>query len=642
MGAFPIEYGPVKLADLSVHTSEKWDIRHCSNAQKCITILMFFIKMFRKCLCKGYKAMKTLLKLPNPSSEIVRKIVRYAIGLTTGFVGLADMLSVIVPKLDGVILLGAWPFDVHYGTHKLSVVVGFFLVMLSYGLIRGKRQAWGITLALLILSFILHILRGSLVLATLVTLALTILLSILYRYFQARSDPPSVKRGYIALILGLGIVVLYTITGFIVHFDKFGPQIDRFGINGVILGLITNTHMHLPHGTQIFFFERAFPVLCVSAVLYGMFLILRPVAVTFLPGVEQRRLVASHMRIYGKSSIAYFALSEEKSYFFSASGKSVISYVLEGNVAVVAGDPIGPESELLGTLHEFIEFCHQQDWTIVFWQVRSDLADLYHSLGLHLLKIGEDAVINTPTFTLKGGAMANVRSSAKRAEKDGVKVIFYHGQVQDTEQLVQMEQISKKWLAQKGGSEMGFSMGQFDPKGDPEQVTALAIDDNNRVHAFVTFVPIYGRRGWGLDLLRRADQSAPGTMELLLARSIEYMKICGAEMVSLGLAPLSNVNNENVSLLDSSIDFLTHRFGNLSKSQSLFNFKKKFQPTWESRYLVFSNTLTLPKIGWALYKAHQEDATLVKTVRSTIEDWRKGYEAVKERVATGALEVLKA
>jgi len=333
-------------------------------------------------------------------------------------------------------------------------------------------------------------------------------------------------------------------------------------------------------------------------------------------------------------------MSEEKSYFFSASRKVVIAYVLEGTVAVVAGDPIGPESELAGALQEFKAFCSQQDWSMVFWQVRNDLVDLYHTFGMHLLKIGEEAVINTQTFTLKGGAMANVRSSAKRAEKEGLQVVFYYGHVQDVEQFVQMERISQSWVAQKGGSEMGFSMGQFDCIGDAEQMTALAIDNNNRVHAFVTFIPIYGRKGWGLDLMRRADRCAPGTMELLLARSIEFLKSCGAEMVSLGLAPLSNANNEDASLLDSSIDLLTHRFGNLKDSQSLFNFKKKFQPTWESRYLVFSHTLTLPKVGWALYKAHQQDATLLRTIRGSLKGWIKGYETIKEKVTTGTLEIL--
>ncbi len=585
--------------------------------------------------------MKTLSKLSLPFFDKARMIVHIVIGFATGLVGIADMLSAVVPKFHWDILLGAWTIYAYHGAQKLTVVVGFFLVMLSYGLIRGKYQAWSITLALLILSFFLHILRGGSILATFVALTLTIFLLLLYRYFQARSDPPSVRRGYFALILCLVIVVIYTIGGFIALYSEFDQQIDRFGISGVILRLLTLTHLHITPGTQAFLFEHALQVLCISAVLYGMISILRPVAKMILPNEEERLVVASNLHIYGKNSISYFALSEEKSYFFSASRKVVIAYVLEGNVAVVAGDPIGPESELAGALREFKEFCYQQDWTIVFWQVRNDLVDLYHSFGMHLLKIGEDAVINTQTFTLKGGAMANVRSSAKRAEKEGLKVVVYHGQVQNIEQLVQMEQISQRWLAQKGGLEMGFSLGQFDSVGDPEQITALAIDDNNHVHAFVTFIPIYGRKGWGLDLMRRAERCAPGTMELLLARSIEFLKNCGAEMVSLGLAPMSNATNEDPSLLDSSIDLLTHRFGDLRNSQSLFNFKKKFQPTWESRYLVFSHTLTLPKIGWALYKAHQQDATILRTVRRSLKGWMKGYETIKEKVTTGTLEVLK-
>ena len=584
--------------------------------------------------------MKIMPKLSLPFSDNTRMVVRLAVALATGLVGIADMLSAIVPKLNWDILLGVWPIVAHQNAQKLTVVVGFFLVMLSYGLIRGKYQAWNIALVLLILSFFLHILRGGSVLATVTALSLIIVLSLLFRYFQARSDPPSVKRGYIVLVLGLGIVVLYTIGGFIALYSEFEVQIDRFSVEGVILRLLTYAHLHLSAGTQALIFQHALQTLCISAILYGMVSILRPVTKLILPNKEERHAVASNTRVYGKNSISYFALSEEKSYFFSSSRKVVIAYVLEGTVAVVAGDPIGPESELAGAVQEFKAFCSQQDWTMVFWQVRNDLVDLYHSFGMHLLKIGEDAVINTQSFTLKGGAMANVRSSAKRAEKEGLQVVFYRGHVQDVEQLVQIERISQKWVAQKGGSEMGFSMGQFNSNGDPEQITALAVDKQNLVHAFVTFIPIYGRKGWGLDLMRRAERCVPGTMELLLSRSIEFLKGCGAEMVSLGLAPLSNANNEDASLLDTSIDALTHRFGNLKESQSLFNFKKKFQPTWESRYLVFSHTLTLPKVGWALYKAHQQDATLLRTIRGSLKGWVKGYETMKEKVTTGTLEAL--
>lgn len=554
----------------------------------------------------------------------VRRIVRYLIGFITSLVGVADMLSAIMPRSNWSTFLGVWPILDHRApAQSFTVVIGFFLIMLSYGLARGKKHAWCITLVLLVLSAILDVRRSSSVLATIVALLLAVLLSLLSRFFQAKSDPPSVRRGYIVLALGLGIISFYTIGGFIALFDDFAPWFDRLGIDGVIIHLLGTGPLHVARATPAFFFQRALPVLCISGVLYGMISIFRPVAAVLIPLTEERSRVTALARQYGTNSISYFALGEDKSYFFSDSGKVVISYVLRGSTAVVAGDPIGPEGEMFKAIQEFVRFCGEQDWTIVFWQVRDVTAELYKQAGFHLLKIGEDAVVNTQQFTLKGGAMANVRSSAKRAEKDGVRVISYYGGVTNLDYLSQMEQISCAWLSHKGSCEMSFSMGRFDTHGDAEQLYVLAVDTANKVHAFVSFVPIYGRRGWGLDLMRRAECCAPGTMELLLARTIEELKHTGIQMVSLGLAPLSNANGTSETFLHNSIDFLSDRFGNPEKNQLLFNFKKKFQPTWESRYLVYSDALSLPKIGWAVYNAHQEDATLVKTVRDGFLDWLK-------------------
>lgn len=560
-------------------------------------------------------------KLSRWDTQPWRHIVRYILAFVTGLVGVSDMLSGFMPKLSWLLQLWSWPMMLsrtQLRAQMLTVAVGFFLIMLSYGLSRGKRQAWGMTIALLLISAIfLHVLRGGSILATIIALALALLIACSARFFRARSDPPSLVRGYIALLLGLGIVVFYAIGGFLALFDDLEPISQRIGFTGLVLHIFTRAHLHVPITSPAFMFAPILRVLCLSAVLYGMSKIFRPVASAFLPEHHDRHKVRELTRLYGKNSISYFALTDEKSYFFTASRRAVISYVLEGSTAVVAGDPIGPEAELPGALSEFLAYCTTQDWTVVFWQVRAELLLQYRAVGLHPLKIGEDAVLNPQIFTLKGGAMANVRSSAKRAEKEGVRVVFYQSQVTDAEHQFQMEAISQRWLGEKGGTEMGFSMGHFDPLNQGEQIYAVAVDEQNRVHAFASFVPIYSRHGWGLDLMRRAEQPVPGTMELLLARSIEYFKNMGATMMSLGLAPLSNINTDDDTFLGTSIDFLTTRFGDPAKNQSLFNFKKKFHPTWESRFLVYSDALSLPKIGWALYRAHQ-DVSMLGAVRQTI------------------------
>jgi phosphatidylglycerol lysyltransferase len=234
--------------------------------------------------------------------------------------------------------------------------------------------------------------------------------------------------------------------------------------------------------------------------------------------------------------------------------------------------------------------------------------------------------------------MANVRTSARHAEKSGLRVVFYRGLVQDAEQLAQMEQISRSWIASTGDAERGFSMGRFDVHGDNELVYAVAVDADNKVYGFISFVPIYGRKGWGIDLMRRTMRVPVGTMELLIVRSIEYLKAGGAEIVSLGLAPMSNFNHSDETFMEYGIDLLSNFVGDLSKKASLGNFKKKFQPTWESRYLVYSNTLKLPKAGWALYCAHQRGVSVYRMTYQALQKWRAiGDEVQQKNGITGHL-----
>ncbi len=543
--------------------------------------------------------------------------LRSSLGLAIGVVGVTNMVAAIVPRPHWDLFLGAWPGDAHHGYSRLIIVIGFFLLMLSRGMLRGKRQAWFATLLLLLLSALLYMLSKGSILITIATVILAVIIALCSFSFRAKSDPPSIRRGYLALFAGLGTVLLYTVGGFVLLHQQFEALLERFSIDDVITQLFSRSHFsHLFPPMEAFVFGHALPLLCFCAIIYGIVQLLHPVTAVWLPDKQDLSDATMLTHRYGKSSISYFALTPEKAFFFAASKTAFISYVLEGNVAVVAGDPIGPEEALASVIQEFLLFCQEQDWTVVFWQVSDRLVALYRSAGFHLLKIGEDAIIDTHAFTLQGKAMANVRSSAKRAEKDGIHVVFSYGPVRHSDHLVQMEQISRAWLASKGGSEKGFSMGHFDRYGDDEQIYALALDASQHVQAFVSFVPIYGRNGWGLDLMRRAEHTTPGTMEMLLVRSISYLKEQGAEAVSLGLAPLGQTNQVDGTLLESRIDSLTRYFGEQAKSQSLFSFKKKFQPIWECRYLAYSSTLKLPRVGWALYRAHQREASPLLLLRN--------------------------
>src|ERR1700726_3575070 len=147
---------------------------------------------------KGFINMKTSL-LDMKTSRVTKRApyrfrnsIRYVVGLATGLTGVVDMLSAIVPKLHWISILGAWTLNVHQGGQGYTVIVGFFLLMLSSGLMRGKCQAWHITIALFLLSALLQIIHRGPVLATAVPVLLATMLTLFARSFRARSDPPSV------------------------------------------------------------------------------------------------------------------------------------------------------------------------------------------------------------------------------------------------------------------------------------------------------------------------------------------------------------------------------------------------------------------------------------------------------------------
>jgi phosphatidylglycerol lysyltransferase len=348
------------------------------------------------------------------------------------------------------------------------------------------------------------------------------------------------------------------------------------------------------------------------------------------------------LRDYGSNSLAFFGLAPDNRHFLTSDGAGLVNYRLVSNVAVVLGDPVcSPEAHEQVT-QSFLDFCAQQKWRVAFYQAAAEHVAAYRARHLHAFKMGEEAMLHPQTFTLRGSAMANVRTSSRRAERDGVTLHWYQG-VPPTEVMQQLERVSNTWLEHKAGEhaeETGFSTGRLDelmksaeradaiahlsvpsysPLGAiPRFVTGVATTHAGTACAFVTFTPIYGNVtsegsvsgeqskvqgwGWSLDLMRRVPDAPPGVIELLLVGAMERFRSEGAHVVSLGLVALADISQEMTAVERKLVRLVTDRLHLLENHETLFNFKQKFQPYWESRYLVTNSTLALPKITLAVLR----------------------------------------
>jgi phosphatidylglycerol lysyltransferase len=107
--------------------------------------------------------------------------------------------------------------------------------------------------------------------------------------------------------------------------------------------------------------------------------------------------------------------------------------------------PAGPCEELAW---DFLERCDGMAVSPVFYQVAPDNLSLYIDLGLTLTKLGEEARIPLRTFSLEGGARADLRQTHRRAVRDGAQFAVI-ARMDVPAIMSELRGVSDSWLAKK-------------------------------------------------------------------------------------------------------------------------------------------------------------------------------------------------
>lgn len=170
----------------------------------------------------------------------------------------------------------------------------------------------------------------------------------------------------------------------------------------------------------------------------------------------------------------------------------------------------------------------------------------------------------------------------------------------------QLAAISAAWLADKGGPELGFTLGRFDLDRLDDQEVFVALvgldTDDEQVVGFVTWLPYDGGNAAVLDLMRRGDRVPPGVMETLVVDSIADFAARGRAVASLGGVPLA-ATTERTDRTAQLLGWLYEHGDAVYAAKGLFRFKDKFDPRWEPMYLAYPRAADVPRIGLAALRA---------------------------------------
>ncbi|MGB9905164.1 MAG: phosphatidylglycerol lysyltransferase domain-containing protein [Desulfotomaculales bacterium] len=507
-----------------------------------------------------------------------------------------ERIAVLKKILPAVVIQGSW---------LTAVVAGSIQLFLSFSLGRRKLLAWRLAVGVLLLAAVTSLLRGLHYGQAAVNLCLLLLLLVSRRHFTAASDPPSIRHG---LFIALGTLVftyLYGVTGFYLLDRHFHEHFDLAESSRQTLAFLAWVSTpEVAHPTRVAkWFLNSFAFLEAGGLAYALAMILRPVVYRRRVLPAERRRAAAILEQYGKSSLAFLTLLPDKFYFFSRSGQSFAAYTLVGNVAVVLGDPVGPDGDIPRLVAQFKTLCEKNDWHPVFYQVLPDYLPVYRDLGFKFLKIGEEAVVDVRDFSLSGSARKSLRWSVNRMLRKGYTTKMFFPPLAD-ETLKELKDVSEEWLKLQHGGEKRFSLGWFDPHYLRQCPVMAVVDPEGKIQAFANLIPEYRRNEGTVDLMRRRGEDS-GLMDLLFVRLIKYFREQGYATFNLGLAPLAGVGDyPEAGVPEKVLNFFYQHFNQLYAFKGLRRFKEKFGPRWEPRYLVYTSPLLLPKIALAITTAN--------------------------------------
>jgi phosphatidylglycerol lysyltransferase len=521
-------------------------------------------------------------------------------------------------------------------SRTFTMLSGLLLLVTALGLRNGKRRAFVIALFLCAVSVPVNLLKAIDLEEAIAASTLMFLLAISGDSFRVKSRELSLAdirwSGFLATVgfafyaVGGCWVLLHSVGGGASFVGAIKEAVHTLtGLGSSSLPPLREM-THRQHRGTVWFLDSLH--VTAATIIVGFVLsALRPVVHTSRHRAERYR-VADLLRQYGDSSVSEFALAPDSDYFFSANGRAVIAYRFESNALLAIGDPIGPEEDIPELLRGFARFCREHDWAFAFFQSRPERLPIYEALGWRSIHIGEDPVLHPSTFTLEGSAMGEVRRAVRKMEESGWECRHYLPGVNpldaahDTDGVLdQLRAISTEWLRSRVGSEKGFCMGRFDPEHLARSWVSVAWHPGERrAAAFLTWNQVPARDGWALDLMRRRREAPNGTMEFLIAKSVEAARDRGDDMLSLSLSALAKVDPDEgrpkpatpapAEGADRLRVFLMDHLSRFYDFQGLFHWKKKFSPEFEDRYLVYGEPLSLPRVVLALARAQSPGGLL--------------------------------
>lgn len=481
-----------------------------------------------------------------------------------------------------------------------ELLLSLILLAAAHGLLRRRRLAYFVVLTLSLVSTLDALTArepGRLLLLVASAVAL-----VCYRD-EFTTAPSRIRTAVRAGLITYGVAIAYGLTMMIVarHHITPGPTPRDAGWE-ILSGLSAsgNGPLRFP-GAADHWFEDSMGVLGGGGLL-AMLVTLLSAAPAPPPGSDTERAEAARLVDADDSdTLAPFVLRTDKSYVFSSDRRAVIGYRVLFGVAAVGADPVGEPGSYAAAVAEFAALTRRNGWHMAVLGARGDRLGLWTPYGMRAIGIGDEVLLSTGDFGLRGRGMRNVRQAVQRTHNAGVTTEIVRESDLDEPTRTALRELATE--AMNGVEERGFSMNMDGMLTGRHAFPILVIarGPDGALLGFQRYLPSGAGRRLSLDSQRRAPGSPNGLNERMIVDVMAHAAGHGADEVSLNFAAFRALfDTPDRNVLEQGTYRVIHLLDRFVKVESLYHFNRKFRPRYVPRKVMFPSWASLLPIGVAL------------------------------------------
>lgn len=486
------------------------------------------------------------------------------------------LISGVYPENQAVldILFKIFSKKIVFLSKYITNILAILLIVLSYGIYKKMRRAWLLSIITLVASEVFLLLNGINYVECLVIIFVLMIIIFSEDYFYRSGSILRMKVSKSWILLFFLIVSFLVFKGFDIYKEvSYNNTLwwdfkNHFNASIFLHSILISSLVFLYYLGILFFkpLEEALDVDLVDK--------------------EELKSILSS----SSSSRGYFSLLDDKKYLFNDKKNAFIMYGSSNSNYISLGDPVCSEDNISDLIGSFSKLGRINDKNIAFYQIDEKHLKYYLDLGLKVIKIGEEAVIDIPSFTLDGPKNKKLRYLNNKLSKKGLEFEI----IQDFKSISnELKDISDEWLTSKKAVEKRFSLGKFDTEYLSNFPVAV-IYYNNEIVAFSNLLLTENKEDMSIDLMRHAESAPSNTMDFLFIQLTLWAKEAHIKKFSLGMAPLSGIEgNIYATTWNRYAGFIYENSDTFYNFSGLRRFKNKFSPEWQPKYIAYSGNFNL-------------------------------------------------